>query len=108
MINRTLENKAKPRHELTVTGHQYKLKTTSIFKSKPEEAEFKLNTPFHRNVFEDTKVTSTFTINGNTLTEKNEANGYTGNVKWVFENVDVVVTYTAKNAIATRVFKRVS
>lgn len=88
-----------PTIELTKSGDEYTLNTTSTFKS--QSLKFKLGEEFDEETLDGRDVKSVMTLEGNTLIQK-QGGEKPSTITRVFTDKDMTATMTVNDVVCTR------
>nr|CAD7415267.1 unnamed protein product [Timema poppensis] len=102
LVTRKMGNTVSPVIELTASGGEYTLKTTSTFKSSV--LTFKLGEECDEETVDGRKVKSTCTIDGNKLIQVQKGDKESTIVR-EFTPEQVTATLTADGVVCTRIYK---
>jgi len=106
MIMRKMGNSMKPSISFTLAGDTYTMKTSSSVKTT--EVQFVLGKPFKETTMDGREAETTFTLEGNVLTQKQvAAKGPSATYVRTFTDSSLVAVCECDGVKSTRTYKRV-
>jgi len=102
---RKLASTAKPTTEISQSGDEWNIKTSTTFKTT--EIKFKLGEPFDEETADGRKCKSTITLDGNKMLHVQDCDGKKYEIVRDFKDKEMVMTLTAGNVTCTRTYEKV-